>query len=450
MMSDASARALPEAFKARIAAQLGKDADAFFHSLHQPAPVSIRHNPAKPFADNLTGEPIPWCKTGFYLRERPVFTLDPRLHAGCYYVQEPGSMLLELLMQQVLLQSQGPLVVLDLCAAPGGKTTHLLSLLPEGSCLVSNEPVPGRNNILRENTARWGKADIIHTQNEAAAFAAAPVQFDVILVDAPCSGEGLFRKDPAATSEWSERQAAGCAMRQQQILDTIDKALKPGGYLIYSTCTYNPAENEAQAEGLIRTHGYKACMPPTPAGIEPCVLGWQAWPHKVQSEGFYCVLLKKDGNVVETGRTRSRKPTHLKAVTLPEAKEWITQDKGFELFSHGDFVYAMRESCMKMSAILAGDLYLRQTGLPVAEIKGRNLVPLHPLALSTDLSESVSRIDVDLECALRYLRGNDPGISIASPGWHLLRYEQAGLGWIKAIGNRINNYYPAPLRIKMK
>lgn len=452
-MSEGAETTFPESFTARISAQLGGDTANFFNSLKSVSPVSIRLNSAKAIPTRLTGRPIPWCKNGIYLNERPVFTLDPFFHAGCYYVQEPGSMVIELLMHEVFRRQPGPLHVLDLCAAPGGKTTHILSMLPPGSCLVSNEPVSGRNTVLRENTTRWGYADLIHTQNEPAAFAASGVKFDLIVVDAPCSGEGLFRKDPDSITEWSERQAEGCAVRQQQILDTIHTSLKPGGFLIYSTCTYNVAENEAQALRLIQNYGYESCMPTTPSGFEQCRHGWQAWPHKVDAEGFYCVLLQKsDGADTENEKIKlnTRKPIELKVIADCEVKEWLKHPEGFDFFSHSNFVYAMSDHCFKLLSCLTGSLYIRQAGLPVAEKKGNNMIPLHNLAMSIDRTESLPQAVVDLEGALRYLRGHDPGVETNKVGWHLLRYETAVLGWIKCIGSRINNYYPAPLRIKMR
>ncbi|MFM7078784.1 MAG: hypothetical protein ACKOYC_03220, partial [Bacteroidota bacterium] len=233
---------LPDIFLQRMSQQLGADLQAFLDGFDAPVPVSVRLNPWKLLNAFNGSQPVPWCASGLYLKERISFTLDPLFHAGCYYVQEASSMFIEVAFKKYT-KGNTPLRVLDLCSAPGGKSTHLMSLLAPGSLLVSNEPVPQRNSILRENLTKWGLDDVVVTQNDPKDFASLKHHFDVILVDAPCSGEGLFRKNHDTVIEWSESNLEMCSIRQQTILENVLPALKPNGLLIYSTCTYNEAEN---------------------------------------------------------------------------------------------------------------------------------------------------------------------------------------------------------------
>ena len=265
---------LPPAFEQRIRRQLGSETEAFLQALNAPAPVSIRLNPGKtpiPADPGTTGNgtrPVPWCPEGLYLPERPAFTLDPLLHGGAYYVQEASSMFLAHVLRQLL--PAAPVRMLDLCAAPGGKSTLAASLLPPGSLLVANEVIRSRAAILRENIIKWGQDNIVVTNNDPAGFAPLEGAFDLILVDAPCSGEGMFRKDPAAIAEWSEANARLCAERQRRILADIWQCLRPGGTLVYSTCTYNPDEDEAILEWLLSEWDAETIPLPCPfPGVTP-------------------------------------------------------------------------------------------------------------------------------------------------------------------------------------
>jgi 16S rRNA C967 or C1407 C5-methylase (RsmB/RsmF family) len=239
---------LPKSFVERMQGQLGQAYTRFEQALQEPAPVSIRLNRRKlPITPLLN--PVPWTDSGHYLPERPLFTLDPRLHAGAYYVQEASSMFLEQALRQTVELSQ-PLQVLDLCGAPGGKSTHIASLLTEDSLLVANEVIRSRASILAENVTKWGSGNVLVTSNDPRDFGRLPAFFDVMVVDAPCSGEGMFRKDVQAIQEWSEENVKLCAQRQQRILLDVWEALKPGGTFIYSTCTWNEAENECNMAWL--------------------------------------------------------------------------------------------------------------------------------------------------------------------------------------------------------
>ncbi|MDX1666694.1 MAG: RsmB/NOP family class I SAM-dependent RNA methyltransferase, partial [Saprospiraceae bacterium] len=273
---------LPEAFLQRTRQQLGDEFEAFVRALDGPPPVSIRLHPRKKFSLPENTGKVKWCPGGLYLPERPVFTLDPHFHAGAYYVQEASSMFLSEAVRQWIDLSQ-PLRVLDLCAAPGGKTTLLNSLLPEGSLLLSNETIASRFRILKENATRWGYANTCLSQADPAALSEIDGFFDLVVVDAPCSGEGLFRKDRNARQEWSEELVDFCAGRQKRILTDALGLLAPGGTLVYCTCTYSREENEDNAHWLCEEMDLipRKMTLSSEWGIEEQTYGYQLYPHRL-------------------------------------------------------------------------------------------------------------------------------------------------------------------------
>jgi len=282
-------QALPDAFIKEMQQLLGKEGLAQYQlALQQPAPTSIRYNPFKQHEPAKALEAVTWSDHAYYLPERPSFTLDPLFHAGVYYVQEASSMFVGQAVEQ-LFPEQQPLRVLDLCAAPGGKSTHLLSVLPPGSLLVANEVIRSRYQVLSQNLSKWGLANIIATNHDSSDFSKLEGFFDLILVDAPCSGEGLFRKDKRAIQEWSPEAVSLCAGRQKRILGNIVPALAPGGILLYSTCTYNRQENDENAEWLNNTFQ----LLPEPIETQPDwkveqrSQAYQFYPHRNKGEGFY-------------------------------------------------------------------------------------------------------------------------------------------------------------------
>lgn len=248
---------LPASFIDYTRSLLGdEEYDKLAVALQQEPPVSIRLNDGKISSlvanGNRTMKKVPWSSEGFYLDERLTFTFDPLFHAGCYYVQEASSMFVEQVLRQYVTE---PVVMLDLCAAPGGKSTHARSVLPEGSLLVANEVIRNRSQILAENLTKWGHPDVVVTNNDPADFSSLPSFFDVILTDVPCSGEGMFRKDPVAIEEWSPENVEICWQRQRRIIADIWPGLKPGGILIYSTCTYNTKEDEENVRWIQQEFG---------------------------------------------------------------------------------------------------------------------------------------------------------------------------------------------------
>ena len=446
---------LPQSFVTQMRDILGDEYDAFLDALLLDSPTSIRLNPAKiavmPPQDN-----VGWCNYGYYLLERPVFTLDPLFHAGTYYVQEAASMFVGQAIDQ-LLETKEELNVLDLCAAPGGKSTHLLSLLPENGMLVSNEVIKSRANILYENICKWGHPNVIVTSNAPKDFARLKGFFDVILVDAPCSGEGLFRKDRNAVSEWSENNVALCAERQRKILADVWPALKDGGLLIYSTCTYNRKENEKNAAWLTSEFSAKPqCIATNKEwGIakveEQGVFGYHFYPHRTKSEGFFLAAFRKE----ESEARRHTKGFNRQVKKLPREfkllKGLIKNENMYDFSLFENKVKALPVSKINDYRMVEESLYILSSGIELGEIKGADFIPSAALALSTHLNNAAyPLVNVDLETALSYLRRETIFTASTEKGFMLICYNNVPLGWAKNIGNRNNNLYPNEWRIRMR
>lgn len=435
----------PTPFVNRLQAQLGQQFNDFIQALDTVPPVSVRVNPFKPTSQFEQEEKVPWCNSAYYLKERPVFTLDPLLHAGAYYVQEASSMFLEEVWKQCITQKDF-VRVLDMCAAPGGKSTHLLSLVGAKGLLVSNELIPNRNKILRENITKWGAANYIVTQNEAANFTALPAYFDVIVVDAPCSGEGLFRKDKDAVNEWSEANVQMCGSRQRDILKHLTPALKPGGVLIYSTCTYEEEENDKSVEAMLQT-GFEQIKLELSAypGIASTKHGYQFYPHKVKGEGFFISALRKTAEGGAAFIAASKK----KAVK-GFAESYLNNATDFTVLERGEKIFAIPDVIAGDFGVLSQKLNMRQSGVFLGELKGKDFLPGHDLALSIYAKSDLPAVETDKDTALKYLRCENIKIEADVRGWCLVRYSGFNLGWIKALPNRVNNYYPKDWRILMR
>ncbi len=421
---------------------------------------------------------VPWCTTGYYLKERPLFTLQPLFHAGAYYVQEASSMFLEQVMQQYV--TDGPVAMLDLCAAPGGKSTHARSLLPPGSLLVSNEVMKSRAQILAENLTKWGHPDVVVTRNDPADFAAMEGVFDVLLTDVPCSGEGMFRKDEEAVNDWSKDNVELCRQRQQRILADVWPALKPGGLLIYSTCTYNISEDEENVEWICRELGAEVLpLEHHPAwGITGNLLTGSTCsvarflPHRTQGEGLFMAVMRKTGSMAEEAdqrAVRQRKERRGKrgnsSVTSTDKAlarlvnrqqeeqlySWLNDARrGYALWPQGERVLAFPQHWLPLLQDLKNNLYLLQAGVALAEVKGRDLNPCHALAMSSLLKRGAfPEVEVNREQALSYLRKEALQLPTETPrGFVLITYHGVPLGFVKQLGNRANNLYPQEWRIR--
>jgi 16S rRNA (cytosine1407-C5)-methyltransferase len=457
---------LPALFVESIKKMLGEQADALFKALEQVPPVAIRMNPYKVREHVQLGVAgsVPWSTDGFYLHERPTFTFDPLLHAGCYYVQEASSMFVEQAFQTVLTKlNKLDLRVLDLCAAPGGKSTLLAALLPSQGLLIANELIRTRANILVENLIKWGLPNVVVTQSDSSAIGKLTECFDAVLADVPCSGEGMFRKDPESMQEWSPDNVVLCAKRQKDIVQNIWPALKTGGYLIYSTCTYNLAENEENVRWLCETLGGTLC--PIKCADEWGISGAQGdfanredfpvyrfFPHKTVGEGFFLALIRKE--ILEPGSPNSVRISKKKTFSekMPSLiQNWLLDEHLYDFkINRVGQVMAFPKQHIDLLARLEILLKINHAGVVLGEIKGKDMVPAASLALSTVLNmESVTTFELTLSKAIDYLRRESLVLDESCPyGWVLMCYDGCPLGWIKNIGNRANNNYPNEWRIR--
>ncbi len=378
--------------------------------------------------------PVPWCPQGYSLPRRPVFGTDPLFHAGAYYVQEASSMAVWQLKDY---WSPGPLRVLDACAAPGGKSTLLLDLLPPGSLLVSNEPISGRTASLAENIAKWGYAQVTVTRNDPSAFGELGGWFDVVLVDAPCSGEGMFRKDPAAREQWSPANVALCAARQKRIISDLWPVLRPGGILAYSTCTFNHFEDQDQVEWMQQTFDAHLLRP------------WQKFlPPATCGEGFFLALMQK-GEAATPGSRPRFSPSAGKHPARPITGHPTPLEGDYLYYQKGDLLKAVPAACATEMAFLEQHLCVVHSGIAVATQKGKDWIPHADLALALDLrSDAFPAYDASLEEAQTYLRRQPLNLPpLQQKGHVLVKYCGLPLGFVKHLGNRTNNLYPAARRI---
>lgn len=416
---------------------------------------SVRINPAKINAPESTlsiSERVPWCDRGYFLDKRPIYTLDPLYHSGAYYSQEASSMFLAFAMQSLGLDTM-PLVALDLCAAPGGKSTLLQSYLSEDSLLVSNEIIKARATILEENSMKWGGVNVVVTNNDPVSFGRLPGFFDLLVVDAPCSGSGMFRKDHDAIDEWSEANVKLCADRQRRILADTISSLKTGGYLFYSTCSYSREENEEIVNWMKHEFDLSSVSLDVPKewGITQSqtgdASGYRFYPHEVKGEGFFFAMLQKKGE--QSSFSRKKIKMEKKHAPKDELPKWIDDD-GLYGFLHHDQLHAFPTQYEIELEAMQKILYLKNAGTRLGKWTGRELIPSHDLALSMRVRKDIAGIDVDLATALQFLRKETLGAAINTSGevgWLLVRYQGVNLGWIKALSNRINNYYPKEFRI---
>lgn len=472
----------PKDFSESMCRLLGQKAyERLEQALSGEPQVSIRLNTAKLATAGLNQLrsavldcAVPWCKSGYYLKDRPAFTFDPLFHAGAYYVQEAGSMFLEQAFEACMrLVSNGPLVALDLCAAPGGKSTHLRSLLPEGSFLISNEPMRQRAQILAENMQKWGDPACMVTNGYPAAFSSLTNFFDLIVADVPCSGEGMFRKDDGAIAEWSLENVALCRQRQRAIISDIWPALKPGGFLIYSTCTFNSSEDEENVAWIARE--FDADILEVPLSSDWSVQGdltgkglpvYHFLPGWTRSEGFFLAVLRKksvpdedweDWRTVlsrrpcKKGRAEKKKDGRNKksAVTCALPSNWLL-GQDWEWIQENGRLYAVSSSFSELCEAVRSCLPVVHCGVAVADLKGADWIPVAALALSPVCrKEMFCQVALDYNQAIAYLRKESLVLPEETPkGYVLLTYRGFPLGFVKQVGNRANNLYPDAWRIR--
>ena len=446
---------LPEKLLQSLEAIKGFDREAFekVHASGEQV-TSIRINPQKlseasqvPSTGGHLGEAVPWTEYGYYLNQRPSFTFDPLFHAGCYYVQEASSMFLEQAFKQTVDLSRS-LRILDLSAAPGGKSTHIQSLISKDSLLVSNEVIRSRANILKDNIAKWGSDNVVVTNNDPKSFARLENYFDAIIVDAPCSGSGLFRRDEKAIDEWSENNVHLCSQRQQRILADVWPALKRNGVLIYSTCSYSNDENENIVQWMTAELPIANCPLPIENSwdIIETENGYRFWPDKVKGEGFFIACIRKLGGEDKVEIKVKKKIEIVSKKEMEVVKYWI-KATDHQFLKIGNVVYAVPKGLSTDIDFLLSNLQIIYFGTMVGELVRDKLIPAHALAMSNLISDHVERIELNYEQAIDYLKKKDLREINGDKGWKLVTYKNYPLGWINILSNRINNYYPRELRI---
>lgn len=439
----------PSGFEASLSFLSSEELEHFKQAIHENPVTSLRINDKK-WDQSVNLEPVPWSHHGYYLDHRPTFTCDPLFHAGVYYVQESSSMVIGKIVRKLISQMQDHALVLDLCAAPGGKSTDLVANLREGDVLLSNEVIQSRARILRENVTKWGASAHLVSSNDPADFRDLNGLFDVLLIDAPCSGEGLFRKDPESVKEWSREAIELCQKRQQRILADAWNCLAEDGFLIYATCTYNQSENEGVLRWLNQTHQ-----------VAPISFSWEkhdfkefdvdgfplykAFPHHLKGEGFSFFVVQKKETVdpvsIRSNRKKKNQPKKLAVdqyLNQPKA-EGILQEEVLMYFED----YPLRD-------FLSARLHLLRSGVRIGEMKKNKLVPDHELAMSDQINVQYPSIDLDVEQAIKFLQKEPFELTSLQRGIHLVRYRGVNLGFINHLGNRFNSLLPSALRIRMQ
>jgi len=452
---------LPDRFVEILEDSLGPErAQCVLMHLDDEPSISVRANPAKidvvklrDYFASKADIPVEWCPYGFYLNEKPSFTLDPLFHAGAYYVQEASSMYVASLLKPYVQIRESrpcdrvsvpqscdrvsvprpcdgtPLRVLDLCAAPGGKSTGLLSVIGRDALLVSNEVISSRATVLADNIVRWGAPNVCVTNCDPARFSSMESYFDVAVIDAPCSGEGMFRKDESAVKQWSPDNVNLCVSRQRRIVSDVWRAIRPGGYVVYSTCTFNRFEDEDNTRWICAALGARL--------IEER----HFLPGEDRGEGFYCALLQKDGD----SPCRSVKGKMV-PVTSP-AQRYITE--GYTLVQKGELLKAWPYSLVKDMAYVESSLKCIRSGVAVASVKGKDVVPEADLALSTIFRlDSLPEVPLSKSDALKYLAREPLSFSDYPKGYLYVTYEGLPLGFVKNLGNRTNTLHPISRRIR--
>lgn len=347
-----------------------------------------------------------------------------------------------------LLDLSSPLKILDLSAAPGGKSTHIQSLLGPQSLLVSNEVIRARANILQDNIIKWGAPNVIVTQNDPRDFSRLGGYFDVIVVDAPCSGSGLFRRDPQAMEEWSPQHVELCSQRQRRILADAWPSLKEGGLLVYSTCSYSSQEDE----DIVAWMKKDFAVDYLPLSIDPAWRitdtgnGFRFWPDKVKGEGFFLSCFRKTAGEPGVFPRSKNKIDRLEKKEQMMVEKWVDSSE-LEFVKHLNTVYAWPVNLFNDCAWILQQLKVIYSGIMIGELMRDKLVPSHALAMTNKVATSIPRISLDSSRAIQFLQRKELDWSVQDKGWHLVEYEGKILGWANVLSHRVNNYYPKELRI---
>ena len=456
--------ALPEKFVEHTLCEWGEvEGRALCIALDSDSPIAVRINPDKTTTDITSlsqlsiDQRVSWCNTGYYLTERPAFTFDSDFHAGAYYVQEPSSQFVEYLLQHVEMRGAR---ILDMCAAPGGKTTLYASLVGAKGLVVANEIDRRRAQVLADNVRKWGTGNVVVTLGDSSSWGESTGWFDVVAVDAPCSGEGMFRKDPQARTEWSEGNVKLCATRQDTILRDAWQALRAGGTLIYSTCTFNRTEDEGSLERMLEWAGDAVVeaqnIVTDPAwGIVCGRVGafqtFRFFPHRTCGEGFFAAVARKSFDTGEPERIPKSRNTTISAVNKSietELRRWITEPDQFTFGMVGDTCYGWPTEQFEKVRLLSEKKTVIYSGVAMGQLFKGVLKPDPALAFAVGLHrEALPVTELSSEQTLRFLRRQDIDASQLAEGMNLIIARGRALGFAKRIGNRVNNLYPNSLRI---
>lgn len=429
-------------------------------------PVSVRINPFKCFHDAadmaVADGAVPWCANGYYLKRRLNFTFDPLMHAGVYYVQDASSMFLERVLQRYVVGK--PVRALDLCAAPGGKSTLARSVLPEGSLLFCNEPVRGRAMVLAENVQKFGHEGVVVTNNFPADYGRSGLTFDVVVADVPCSGEGMFRKDEGARGEWSLQNVVKCSRLQRSIIRDVWCCLRPGGIMVYSTCTFNAAENEQNVRFIADELGADIL----PVDIEPSwgIMGslldgfaapvYRFLPGLARGEGLFMAVLRKhgEGAVESEGKEKKGKDKNggnvRRGASLPAVAGWLDRCDDYKIHLCDGTYRAVPRLWNDVYEVAEKRLRVIHAGITVGEVRGKDVFPAQSLLLSRAFrKEAFPCVDLEHPAALAFLRKEAVPLPGGTPrGPVVMTYKGVPVGFEKNIGNRANNLYPAEWKIK--
>ena len=460
---------IPKDFLETSVSIFGRESEEFLASLDSEPSLGIHINAEKMQKTGVVipdnAERVEWTSNGFYLKSRPRFTFDPFLHAGAYYVEEPSSMFVEKALNYIQKDIRIDRA-LDLCAAPGGKSIMIRNSM-KGGLLVSNEPLSKRAAVLTENLAKWGNPDIIVTSDFPEAFDGLTGFFDLIATDVPCSGEGMFRKDETARSEWSKANVENCVQRQRDILRTIWPTLRKGGYIIYSTCTFNRREDEENVLFIANELGAEIINLETDADWHICgdttgrnLPVYHFFPHKTRGEGFFLALLKKTSDTppAENRKSKKKKP---ETVSADGFAEWINCKENFDFHKSKDGITALRKAFADDYAAISEKLNVICAGVRVCTEKPAKFsnsarkpkpqfVPAPGLALSSYLNrKAFPDISLNYSDAIKFLRGESIPPTVYAPrGWVTVSYRNLPLGFANNVGSRLNNSYPPAWRIR--
>lgn len=440
---------LPAAFESQMQSLLNEDYLDFINALNLKRNTSVHLNNKKTEHELKLHNKIPWANHCYNLEQRPNFTIDPYFHAGHYYVQEASSMMLSSILQEINISSDA--MILDLCAAPGGKSLICLNHIHQDGFLHAHDTTGTRAEILRQNIEKWGSDNCIVTTGSTHKLLQTGIQYDVVILDAPCSGEGMFRKESAALTQWNQNKINHCVLLQTELLAQAKKLCKPGGYIIYSTCTYNILENENITASLDQNEfqdiKFSNAINYNLHQINPSS-HYRCLPHKVQGEGFCFKIIHKKGTLIRTP-SKFKFDTFTKSNLKINISEYLPEHDHYTVIYFRSCYYIVRSIHANMiNQIIASGITILQFGIPLGEMKGEDFIPAHGLSQSIYFNPQFSSLNLSSQDALQFLRANTVTTDLEiKTKWIIAKYKSANLGWLKNNQQKLKNYFPKNQRI---